>query len=391
MQNHSHTIQCYSLESELHCPPLYLLTQSFPVMRCRNTTNPRRFTNYAYIYRVKLSSVTIKDIAKELGLSTSTVSRALRDSHEISAKTKNQVLDHAKKINFKPNRTAQSLKENKSQSIGVIVCEISNSFFSQAINGIESIAYQHGYNVSIAQSMESADRELMNLECLTSSSIDGLIISVSTETSNYSYLKQLHDRGLPIVFFDRAIDDIETHKVIADNFKGAYKATKHLLEKGYKKIALISNNINLSIAKDRIEGYKAALTEYKIPVRENLIAYCDHGGMIYEEVEQSMLKLLRQKQKPEAVFAASDKITTGCLRFLKSKRIKVPEQLGLIGFSNTDLTELLNPPLSVIKQPAFEMGKAAMELMLSMIQGKRQQVKFETRIQSTELIIRKST
>lgn len=340
---------------------------------------------------MKLTSVTIKDIARDLGMSTSTVSRALRDSHEISQETKKKVKDYAQKINFKPNRTAQSLKDNKSQSIGVIVCEIANSFFSQVINGIESIAYQHGYNVTIAQSMESADRELMNLEHLTSSSIDGLIISVSSESNNYTYLKQLHERGLPIVFVDRAIEEIETHKVIADNYKGAYKATKHLIEKGYKKIALLSNNINLSIAQERMEGYKSALSDYKIPVKENLIEYCDHGGMIYQEVEHAMQKLLKQKNKPEAVFAASDKITTGCLRYLKSQKVKVPEQLGLIGFSNTDLTELLNPPLSVIRQPAFEMGEAAMELMLSLLHSKRPQSKFETRIQSTSLIIRSST
>ncbi|MEY4336027.1 MAG: hypothetical protein RLZZ45_946, partial [Bacteroidota bacterium] len=191
---------------------------------------------------MKLSAVTIKDIAKELKLSTSTVSRALRDSHEISEATKKIILEHAKKINYKPNRNAQSLKEKKSLSIGVIVCEIANSFFSQVINGIESIASTNGYTVNIAQSMESADRELINLEYLTSSFIDGLIISVSTETKNFPYLKQLHERGLPIVFVDRVMDDIETHKVIADNYKGAYKATKYLLNKGYKRIALVSNN-----------------------------------------------------------------------------------------------------------------------------------------------------
>ena len=162
----------------------------------------------------------------------------MRDSHEISEETKKIIIEHAKKLNYKPNRNAQSLKEKKSLSIGVIVCEIANSFFSQVINGIESIASTNGYTVNIAQSMESADRELINLEYLTSSFIDGLIISVSTETKNFTYLKQLHDKGLPIVFVDRIIDDIETHKVIADNYKGAYKATKYLLSNGYKRIAL---------------------------------------------------------------------------------------------------------------------------------------------------------
>lgn len=340
---------------------------------------------------MKFEAVTIKHIAVELGLSTSTVSRALRDSHEISAATKKLVLEHAKQVGFKPNRIAQSLKERKSLSIGVIVCEIANSFFSQVINGIESIAYENGYTVIIAQSMESAGRELMNLDYLTSSSIDGLIISVATETKNFSYLKKLHERGLPIVFVDRAIDEIETHKVIADNFKGAYKATKHLIQKGYKRIAILSNNNGLSISQERLEGYKAALTEAKIPIKENLITYCDHGGMIYSEVEDAMKCLLKQRVKPDAIFAGSDKITIGCLRFMKHKNIRTPADLALIGFSNTDLTELLNPPLSVIRQPAFEMGQASASLLLSLIESKKPQSKFETRIQSTELLIRKST
>ncbi len=340
---------------------------------------------------MKFSAVTIKDIARDLGLSTSTVSRALRDSHEISEATKKLVLEHAQKVHFKPNRIAQSLKEKKSLSIGVIVCEIANSYFSQIINGIESIAYNHGYTVITAQSMESAERELMNLEYLTSSSIDGLIISVSTETNNFSYLKKLHERGLPIVFVDRVIEDIETHKVIADNYKGAYKATKHLIEKGYKRIGLISNNPSLSISRERFDGFKDAHIEAKIPIKENLIEYISHGGMIYEEVEAALNKLYKNKVKPDAILGGSDKITTGCLRYLKNKKIKIPEQVGLIGFSNTDLTDLLYPPLTVIRQPAYEMGEASASLLLSLIESKRPQTKFEKRIQSTELIIRKST
>jgi LacI family transcriptional regulator len=340
---------------------------------------------------VKLSAVTIKDISRELHLSTSTVSRALRDSHEISIETKQLILDYARKINYKPNRNAQSLKEKKSHSIGVIVSEIANSFFSQVINGIESIASKNGYTVNISQSMESAERELMNLEYLTSSFIDGLIISVSTETKNHLYLKEVHEKGLPIVFVDRVIDEIETHKVIADNFKGAYKATKHLINKGYSKIALVSNHAGLSIAKERLDGYKAALLDAKIPIKENMIVFCDHGGMLYNEVESAMNSLMRLRTKPDAIFAGSDKITTGCMRFMKNKKIRIPEDLALIGFSNNDLTELLSPPLSVIKQPAFDMGEAAMTLLLSMMESKRPQQKFETRIQSTELLIRKST
>jgi DNA-binding LacI/PurR family transcriptional regulator len=340
---------------------------------------------------MKFEAVTIKDIAKALALSTSTVSRALRNSYEISPETKKLVLEYAQKINYHPNPIALSLKERRSRSIGVVVCEIANSFFSQAINGIESIAYNNGYNVIIAQSMESFDREMLNLQYLTSRSVDGLIVSVSTETKDFSYLKELHERGMPIVFFDRIVDDIETHKVIVDNYKGAYDATAHLINNGYKGIAILSNAPGLSIAKERLAGYKAALTEKGVEINESLIKYCNHGGMILSEVEQAVKELLQLKQKPDAIFSSADKLTTGCLRILKAKGVLVPDEMGLIGFSNSELTELIDPPLSVIKQPAFEMGELSTKLLLQLIESKRPVTNFETKVLSTELLIKAST
>lgn len=340
---------------------------------------------------MKFEALTIKDIALALGLSTSTVSRALRDSHEISADTKKMVLEYAEKNNYHPNPIALSLKERRSRSIGIIVCEIANSFFSQAINGIESIAYNNGYNVIIAQSRESFDREIMNLQYLTSRSIDGLIISISTETKDFSYLKELHGKGMPIVFFDRIVNEIETHKVIADNYKGAYDATTHLINSGYRRIAPISNPKLLSITMERLAGYKAALADNGIEMDDSLIKYCLHGGMIFSEVEEIVNELLELKQKPDAIFATADKLTTNCLRILKTKGLKVPGDIGLLGFSNTDLTELLDPPLSIIKQPAFEMGEVATNLLLQLIESKRPVTDFETRVLPTELLIRGST
>src|SRR6186713_3062868 len=178
---------------------------------------------------MKFEAVTIKDIARALGISTSTVSRALRDSYEISPETKQLVLDCAEKLNYRPNPIALSLKERRSRSIGVVVCEIANNFFSQVINGIESIAYDKGYNVIISQSHESYDREVVNVQHLASRSVDGLLVSVSSETRDVSHFINLHEKGLPIVFFDRVINEIKTHKVIADNYKAAYDATLHLI------------------------------------------------------------------------------------------------------------------------------------------------------------------
>src|ERR1700743_782671 len=191
---------------------------------------------------MRFEAITIKDIAKALGLSVSTVSKALRGSHEIGEDTKNNVLAYAREHNYKPNPIAQSLKRGRSKSIGVIVCNIDNNFFSQVINGIESVARQKDYNVIITQSQESYEREVTNSEHLSSRSVDGLIISLSAETKNVDHLVRLHEKGLSMVFFDRVTDVIPTHKVIATNQQGAYDATSHLLQQGFRRIAHITSS-----------------------------------------------------------------------------------------------------------------------------------------------------
>ncbi|MCR6722359.1 MAG: LacI family transcriptional regulator [Chitinophagaceae bacterium] len=340
---------------------------------------------------MKFEAVTIKDIARALGLSTSTVSRALRDSYEISPETKKLVLEYAEKINYHPNPIALSLKERRSRSIGVIVAEIANSFFSQAIDGIESIAYQNGYNVIISQSRESSEREGINLNYLTSRSIDGLIVSVSAETTDFSGFRELFDRGMPIVFFDRIVSEINTHKVTVDSYRGSYDATMHLSKNGYKRIAAVAGSKYLSISRDRMAGYTSALTEMGIVVDPSLMLHCPHGGLIRQEVEEAIDQLLSLPEQPDAIIALSDKLTTGCLRVLKSRNISVPEKMGLIGFSNSDLTELIDPPLSIIKQPAFEMGEISTSLLLQMIESKRPPTDFETKSLAPQLIVRESS
>ena len=340
---------------------------------------------------MKFEAVTIKDIAKSLGLSTSTVSRALRDSYEISPETKQLVLDYAKQINYRPNPIALSLKERRSRSIGVIVSEIANSFFSQIINGIESTAYSKGYNVIISQSHESYEREIINTDFLSSRSVDGFLISVSGETNDFGHITALHERGLPIVFVDRIVSSVDTHKVIADNFKGAYDATAHLIKSGYKRIAHIANSEYLSITKERMGGYRQAMADAKMDCNENYIKHCLHGGMIYDEVDKAMHELMDQKKKPDALFASADKLTTNSMRYCRAKNITIPDDLAMVGFSNLDLTELLTPSLSVVRQPAFEMGELAAELLIKTIESKREVTAFETRVLPAKLFIRDSS
>ena len=340
---------------------------------------------------MKFEPVTIKDIGKALGLSTSTVSRALRGSYEISSETKKLVLEYAEKMNYRPNPIALSLKERRNHSLGIIVCEIANNFFSQAINGIESIAYNRGYHVIISQSHESFERETVIVDHMASRSVDGLLVSVSSGTKEYDHFKNLYEKGLPIVFFDRVTSEINTHKVIADNFKGAFDATEHLITSGFKRIAHITSAPYLSISIERLEGYKAALSKYNIEFDEKLVQYCHNGGMIYEEVEEAVKNIFKHKAKVDAIFTAGDRITTTCIQTLHKLGKKIPEDVAVIGFTNTNLAELFHPPLSVVRQPAFEIGQVATELLISMIESKRPVVDFETRVLQTELVIRESS
>jgi len=340
---------------------------------------------------MKFEAVTIKDIAKALGLSTSTVSRALRDSYEISPETKEKVLQYARETNYRPNPIALSLKEKRSSSIGVLVSKIANSFFSQVINGIESVAQERGYNVVIAQSKESYEREVSALNYLASRSVDGIILSVSAETYDFSAISNLYNKGMAMVGFDRIAETLQMHKVIVNNKRGAYDATSQLIKNGFKNIACIASSSYLSISKERIQGYIDALQENNIKVNDELIAYCAHGGMLYDEVEVAMKKLMSSTKKPDAIIACSDKITTNAMRYCKKEKIAIPEKLGLIGFSNLDLTELLSPSLSVVRQPAGDMGKKAAELLLSMIESKRAVTEFQTVVLPAEIHERESS
>ena len=340
---------------------------------------------------MKFEAITIKDIAKALNLSVSTVSKALRGSHEISQETKKNVLDYARANNYKPNPIAQSLKRGRSKSIGVIVCNIDNNFFSQAINGIESVARQKDYNVIITQSRESYEREIANSEHLSSRSVDGLIISLSAETRCVDHLAKLNAKGLPMVFFDRITDEIDTHKVIANNYRGAYEATHHLVQQGFRRIAHITSSRSLSITQERLEGYKAALQDAGLQPEPSLIMFVQHGGMIQEETSQALSQLLEMEDGPDAIFTASDRLSTTTLSLLRKMQIEVPRQIALVGFTNSISADIFYPSLTAVVQPALEMGQLATELLIQLIESKRPVTEFQKKVLDTELKIRDSS
>lgn len=336
-------------------------------------------------------SYTIKDIAKALGLSTSTVSRALNGSYEIGAETKKLVLEYAEKVNYRPNPIALSLKEQKSHSIGVVVCEVANDYFSQAINGIESIAYNRGYHVIITQTHESFDRESANVQHLLSRHVDGLLVSLSAETTDTAPYKYLHEKGFPIVFFDRVATDVNTHKVIANNFKGSFEATELLINAGFRKIAHLTNSINLLISRERFDGFKAALDKHGLDFNPGYLKHCNHGGMIQDEVEFAIKELLNMDERPDAIFIGSDRLTINSMHILKKLGIKVPDDIAIAGFTNSEVAELFDPPLTVVRQPAFQIGQMATEMLIKTIESKWPVEDFITERVEIELIERLSS
>ncbi|MET0300892.1 MAG: LacI family DNA-binding transcriptional regulator [Flavitalea sp.] len=330
--------------------------------------------------------ITIKDIAQALKVSTSTVSRSLSDSYEINTATKLRVLEYAKEHKYKRNPIALSLKQRRSYSIGVSVCEVANSFFSQAIDGIESVAYRAGYHVIISQSHDSYERETINLEHLANRSVDGLLVSMSAETKDFSHIQKLSEQGLPIVLFDRVIAGMDTHKVTSNNREGARGAIQGLIDNGYTRIAHIANAEHLSITKERMGGYTLALQQNGLLFDETLIRYCEHGGSDQGEVERAVASILEMQEKADAIFVASDRLSIGCLTALK-KYADRSDHPKICGFSNSDILDTLLPDFMRVRQPAFEMGEMAMNKLIHLIESKRRVTNFESIVLDTELVI----
>lgn len=333
-----------------------------------------------------MESITIKDIARALNVSTSTVSRALRDSYEVNPETKRLVIEYAERFSYRPNPIALSLKENRSRIIGVIVPQIANNFFSEVINGIEAAAYSRGYYVFIFQSHESYNRELVTIQQAVDRKADGLLISLSSSTSNVSLLHSLQQKKLPIVLFDRVSAELDVPCVTADNFGGAFAATEHLIQTGRRRIAHITIPPYISITQERLAGYRAALEQYGLTYDERLVRYTDFGQTDVGPVINDLLT-----QEPDAFLAASDRLAIGCLAALKNRNIAIPEAVSLIGFTNTPVAGLLAPSLSTVEQPAFEMGQMAAMQLIDLIEGKNKTAKTGRVSIPTRLVVRDSS
>ncbi|NJN24826.1 MAG: LacI family transcriptional regulator [Cyclobacteriaceae bacterium] len=330
---------------------------------------------------------TIKDIAKRLKISASTVSRALRDLPDVKADTMAQVKALAKELNYLPNPIAQSLVKNRSYNIGVIIPEFMIHFYSDALSGIYKVANKAGYNVMVCQTNESYRNELKSIKSLVSSRVDGLIVAISKETNDFDHLNSLNIRKTPLVVFNRVSKEITASKVVLDDFKSGYKATRHLIDCGCRHIAHIAGPMNLQLSIDRMEGFKKALEKSGIPYEEELVAPCDFS---IEDGKEAMEKILQSGEKIDGVFSVCDAAAYGAMSVLKNAGYKIPEDVSVIGFTNEPFAKLIEPSLSTISQPSFEMGEIAAHLLLKHIENKENFVP-EMRILETELIERNST
>jgi LacI family transcriptional regulator len=311
--------------------------------------------------------VTIADIAKALNLTGATVSRALNNRKGTSEETRIMVQETAERMNYRRDRIAYSLRSGRTNIIGVIIPSAEINFFGSVVHGIESMANQHGYSVLIYQSNEQPEYEQKGIETFLSSRVDGILASIAKETTDFSHYLEIKERGVPLVFFDRANDSLNIPSVVINDYKGAYIATEHLIRQGYKRIAHIAGQQHLKIFKDRLDGYKAALAAYSIPVEEELVYF---GNVSIEAGRQAIRHLLELPNPPDAVFAVEDFTALGAVKELKDKQIEIPEAFGVVGFANESFDEHITPSLSSIDQQTVQMGKEAFKLLMELIEDK---------------------
>lgn len=325
--------------------------------------------------------VTLKDIAKKLNVSPSTVSRALKDNPEIGEATRLAVRKLAEELKYQPNSVALSLRERKTFTLGVIVPEIVHYFFSSVISGIEDIAYSNKYQVILCQSNEKYDHEVRNIETLARSQVDGILISYSKETVDFNHIEEIRKKGIPVVFYDRGNDKLKFPSVIVDDYGGAFKATEHLIRIGCKNIAHFRGPLHVDIHAERLRGYEDALKSQNIDIDEGLIIDADNFKSGYKAVH----KLKDRNLAFDGIFSVNDLTAVGAMKGVKSMGLRIPDDVAVVGFGDdSTLSEMVEPSLSSVVQPGFDMGKEATQLLIAKINEKdtigHQQIKLNTNL-----------
>ena len=333
--------------------------------------------------------ITLKIIAKEFGVSISTVSKALKGSHEISVELREKIQAYADFYNYKPNNLALQLRNQKTSVIGVVIPEIVHHFFSTVIDGIEHYANKKGYNVMVCVSNESYEKEVLNFSVLTNGSVDGLIVSVARETQEnekYKHFEALINDEFPLVLFDRIVDDIQCDKVVIDDVGGAYKAVNHLIEIGAKRIALLTTEDYVTVGALRKEGYVKALKKAGFEIDPKLIYNINDSKDLYQQIE----KVFDVPNPPDAILGVNEIYAANALIIAKEKGLSIPNDIAIIGFTSGLISEFTSPPLSCVVQHGYLMGEQAAELLINRIENTAP-AEFQKEVISTNLKIRKST
>ena len=331
--------------------------------------------------------VTIKDIAQKLGISTSTVSRALKDHPDISLKTREAVQELAKLLGYKPNLIALNLKHSRTNTIGVVVPEVEHYFFSTILNGIEEVAYKGNFSVMVFQTNESYMREVLIVQTMLANRVDGVLASFSKNTHDYSHFEQLIDNEIPLVLFDRVIENLHADSVIVDDYSGAYNAVNHLISQGCTRIAFYSAPQHLMIGKNRLEGYRDALVKNGLQFDNNLVYACD----TYDEAVKVSRSVLKKQDRPDAIFAVNDLTAIGAMKTAKQLGLSIPEDIKFVGFENSRSASICEPELTTIDQFGFELGKRATELILKRINEDTYDYETRKEIVKTQLVVRGTT
>lgn len=332
--------------------------------------------------------VTIYDLASRLNISIATVSRGLKDDAVVNKKTRKKILDLAEKMGYRSNHFARNLRNQRTQTIGVIVPRLNSYFMSTVIAGIESVANKEGFNLIISQSSESAQKEKASAKTMFNNRVDGLLISLSYDTNDISYFDQFSKKNIPVIFFDRGEENDNFTNVLIDNRKAAYEATKHLIEQGCKRIVHITVKSGRNLYLDRLNGYKQALAENNIDFKNE---YLIIGNLSMEAGTDAAAIIHKMDPLPDGILVANDNCAVGCMLALKQAGIRIPEDIAFVGFNNDPVSKVIEPNLTTINYPGYEMGEAAARNLINHLNGTYPIHTTNTIVLRSELIIRASS
>jgi LacI family transcriptional regulator len=336
----------------------------------------------------KEKEVTIYDIASKLNISIATVSRALKDDPVVNKKTRKKVFQTAEEMSYRSNNFARNLRNQKTQTIGVIVPKLNSHFMSSVIAGIESVANSNGYNLIISQSSESVEKEIACTKTMFNNRVDGLLVSLAYNTEDLTHFDIFQKKNIPVIFFDRVMEDEYYTNIIIENKKAAYEATMHLIEQGCKKIVHITASSKQNVYKNRLDGYKQALADHEIKFdKKNVIT----GNLSLEAGEAAAASILKMKPLPDGVFVANDNCAVGCMIALKNAGIRIPEDVAFVGFNNDAVSKVVEPNLTTINYPGYEMGEVAAHNLINHLNGTSNIQTTNTIILRSEFIVRESS